>query len=267
MEYIIVAIAVLIGASLTFFSGFGLGTILLPVFSIFFDLPVAIAATAIVHLANNIFKFILVRKDIDRKVLLKFGIPALIFAAIGGWLLTQFSHFETIMTYSLGSHTFQITYMNLVIGCLMIFFAWFDLSPRFKNLSIDSKHLPYGGILSGFFGGLSGHQGAFRSAFLSKSGLTKEEFIGTSNAIALIIDLTRIPIYMGVLVLNSTTNFDLWGALDEGSTLLIIGIIFAFIGTYVGKKLVKKTTIIGVRRLVGLLLFVMGALLISGIIH
>lgn len=261
------AFAVLIGASLTFFSGFGLGTILLPVFSIFFDLPIAIAATAIVHLANNIFKFILVRKDIDRQVLLKFGIPALFSAAIGGWLLTQFSHFETIITYSMGEHTFQITYMNLIIGCLMIFFAWFDLSPRFKELSIESKYLPVGGILSGFFGGVSGHQGAFRSAFLSKSGLSKEGFIGTSNAIALIIDLTRIPIYMGVLMFSSSKRFDLWEALDEGSTLLIIGIIFAFIGTYVGKKLVKKTTIIGVQRLVGVLLFLMGALLISGVIH
>jgi len=37
-------------------SGFGLGTLLLPVFALFFPLPVAIAATALVHLANNFFK-------------------------------------------------------------------------------------------------------------------------------------------------------------------------------------------------------------------
>ncbi|MFT5859879.1 MAG: putative membrane protein YfcA [Flavobacteriaceae bacterium] len=267
MEYAIIAFTVLIAAGLTFFSGFGLGTIMLPVFSIFFDLPVAIGATAIVHLANNIFKFFLVRKDIDKSVYLKFGIPAMLFAAVGGWLLTHFSGFETIKEYSIGEYQFEITYMNVVIGSLMIFFAWFELMPKFKNLTVDSKYLPIGGILSGFFGGLSGHQGAFRSAFLSKSGLNKEQFIGTSNAISLTIDFTRIPIYLGLISIGSGKSFDLFEALSQGKSLLLIGILFAFLGTYIGKKLVGKTTIVGVQRMVGVLLFVMGALLVSGIIH
>jgi acyl-CoA reductase-like NAD-dependent aldehyde dehydrogenase len=40
-------------------------------------------------------------------------------------------------------------------------------------------YLPVGGLLSGFFGGLSGHQGALRSVFLLRAGLTKESFIAT----------------------------------------------------------------------------------------
>lgn len=267
MEYAIVAFAVLIAAGLTFFSGFGLGTIMLPVFSIFFDLPIAIGATAIVHLVNNIFKFFLVRKDIDRSVYLKFGVPAMLFAAVGGWLLTQFNDFETIKAYTIGEHHFEITYMNVIIGSLMIFFAWFELIPKFKNMTLDSKYLPLGGVLSGFFGGLSGHQGAFRSAFLSKSGLNKERFIGTSNAISLSIDFTRIPIYLGLISLGSGKRFDLLEALSQGKYLLLIGILFAFVGTYAGKKLIGKTTIVGVQRIVGVLLFVMGALLVSGIIR
>ncbi|MDP3981751.1 MAG: sulfite exporter TauE/SafE family protein, partial [Chlamydiota bacterium] len=44
-----ICIVALIASGLTLFLGFGLGTILTPVFAIFFPVPVAIGATAIVH--------------------------------------------------------------------------------------------------------------------------------------------------------------------------------------------------------------------------
>lgn len=266
MEYAIVAIAVLIGASLTFFSGFGLGTILLPVFSLFFDLEVAVGATAIVHLSNNVFKFILVRKFVHLQTFLRFGIPAMFLALVGGLLLTQLTGFEAIHHYSMGEKTFEITYLKVIIGSLMIFFAWLDLSPRFNNWKIDRKFLPLGGVLSGFFGGVSGHQGAFRAAFLSKSGLDKKQFVGTSNAISLVIDLARLPVYLGIIALGSSKKMDLAASLSDGKMLLMVGIVFAFIGTVVGKKLIEKTTILGVQRLVGVLLFLMGGLMMAGVL-
>lgn len=266
MEYVLIAFTVLVGAGLTFFSGFGLGTLMLPVFSLFFDLPVAVGATAIVHLANNIFKFALVRKHIHRTTYIKFGLPAMVLAALGGWLLSLFSEFQPVHTYMLGEKEIHITVLNIVIGSLMIFFAWFDLNPKFKDLNVDEKYLPLGGMLSGFFGGISGHQGAFRSAFLSKANLNKEQFIGTSNAVSLTVDLARIPIYLGLISATSGKQQDLARALSDGTWLLVVGIVFAFLGTYFGKKLIDKTTISGVQRLIGVLLFVMGALLIAGIL-
>jgi hypothetical protein len=59
--WVIVAVA-LLGAFLSFYSGFGLGTLLLPAFSLLFPLPVAIASTAVVHMLNNVFKLGLVGK-------------------------------------------------------------------------------------------------------------------------------------------------------------------------------------------------------------
>ena len=54
MEYAIV-IFVAFGASmLTFFSGFGLGSMLTPAFILFFPPEIAVAATAIVHFLNNL---------------------------------------------------------------------------------------------------------------------------------------------------------------------------------------------------------------------
>ena len=46
-SYIIVCGTSLIVAGLTLFSGFGLGTLLMPAFAIFFPVEVAIAATAL----------------------------------------------------------------------------------------------------------------------------------------------------------------------------------------------------------------------------
>lgn len=266
MEFVIVALAVLIGASLTFFSGFGLGTIMLPVFALFFDIEVAVGATAIVHLSNNLFKFLLVQKFIHFQTFLRFGIPAMAAAVLGGLLLAQVTGYEPIYSYSIGDKTFEMTYLNIIVGALMIFFAWFDLSPKYSNLKVDEKHLPLGGLLSGFFGGVSGHQGAFRAAFLSKSGLDKKQFVGTSNAISLVIDLSRIPVYLGLFSIGSSKELNLTASLSDGKMLLIIGIVFAFVGTFVGKQLIEKTTIVGVQRLVGVLLFVMGGLMIAGIL-
>ena len=257
MEYIIISITVLLGAGLTFFSGFRLGTLMLPVFSLFFPLPIAIGATAVVHFANNIFKFGLVYKHIHYTTLLRFGIPALIFALGGSFLLKFIGDIDIVHSYEMNGHLFEMTYLKIVIGTLMLFFAWFDLDPRFANLQVKKEWIPLGGALSGFFGGVSGHQGAFRSAFLTKAGLTKEQFIGTSNAIALIIDLSRIIVYI------ETINF---AALSDEKGILGAGILFAFVGTYFGKELVKKTTLKGIQKVVGVLLFLLGSLFILGIL-
>jgi hypothetical protein len=62
----VIAAASLVAAGLTLFSGFGLGTILMPVFALFFLLEAAIALTASVHFLNNILKFGMLGKDADR---------------------------------------------------------------------------------------------------------------------------------------------------------------------------------------------------------
>ena len=56
MEIIIIGLVAFFAAILTFFSGFGLGTILTPVMMVFFPVDIAVAFTGIVHFSNNIFK-------------------------------------------------------------------------------------------------------------------------------------------------------------------------------------------------------------------
>ena len=83
MEIIIISVVAFLVAILTFFSGFGLGTILTPVFMFFFPVELSIALTGVVHFFNNLFKIVLVGRNANREVLLKFGIPAVLAALVG----------------------------------------------------------------------------------------------------------------------------------------------------------------------------------------
>ncbi len=99
MVYLIICAVALIVSALTLFSGFGLGTLLMPAFAIFFPVEIAIATTAIVHLANNIFKLVLVGKMADFRIVLKFAIPASIMAIAGALLLNYFANIQPICFY------------------------------------------------------------------------------------------------------------------------------------------------------------------------
>jgi len=78
MNFVLIGIVSLIASCLTLFSGFGLGTILLPIFALFLPVSVAVAATAVVHAANNILKVVLLGRFADFRIVLKFGVPAII---------------------------------------------------------------------------------------------------------------------------------------------------------------------------------------------
>ena len=172
MEIVIISLVSLFASLLTFFSGFGLGTILLPAFAIFFPVEVAIALTGIVHLMNNLFKMAIVGKAASIRVVLKFGIPAIIGASIGALILMYFSNTTQWASYFIGTRECIITPVKLLVAAVMFGFAVLELMPFFKKLEFSEDKLYLGGTISGFFGGLSGHQGALRSAFLIKCGLS-----------------------------------------------------------------------------------------------
>jgi uncharacterized membrane protein YfcA len=195
MDYLVICAVAVLASGVTLFSGFGLGTVLMPAFALFFPVPVAIAATAVVHLANNLFKFALVGRGADWPIALKFSLPAAIAAIGGASLLKSFAALPTIASYDLGGRTHEITAIGAVIGSLIVAFALLELSPRFAELKFPPRYLILGGLLSGFFGGLSGNQGALRAAFLIKSGMTKEAFIATSVVSAVIVDTARLTVY------------------------------------------------------------------------
>jgi len=260
--FFIVGITAFLAAGLTMYSGFGLGTLMLPVFALFFPTEVAVVATALVHGANNVFKVSLLGRNADREVVLKFGLPAIAAAILGALALGWVAQSDSSMSVVVNDKTAaEITPVKLVVGLLMIGFALFELLPRFRNLAFDRRYLPLGGILSGFFGGLSGHQGALRSAFLAKAGLTTERFVGSNAVIGFMVDLTRISVYVALFTVAGGEPGDF-----GGWPLVITGAISAFCGIMLGKRFLKKVTMTSVQTLVGVLLFGVGLALVTGVL-
>ena len=120
MEYVIICLVAFFASVLTFFSGFGLGTILLPVFSLFFPIEIAIALAGVVHFFNNIYKLILVGKNANKNVLLYFGIPAVIASFLGAYLLINITNLTPIYEYSIGDRKFMMTPVKLIISVLLM---------------------------------------------------------------------------------------------------------------------------------------------------
>lgn len=257
-----IALSAFLVSGLTLFSGFGLGTLLLPVFALFLPVEVAVGATAVVHGANNVMKVSLLGRNADRELVLRFGIPALLAALVGAGLLGLVSGLSPLFEWSILGRAAVVTPVKLLMGLLMLGFALFELMPRLRDLRFDRKYLLPGGLASGFFGGLSGHQGAFRSAFLVKAGLKTEAFVGTNAVIGLIVDVARLLIYgalaagTGLAVLSGGREL----------TLILVGSGAALLGVVLGKKLVKKVTMTKVQILTGVLLLLIGVALGSGLI-
>lgn len=257
MEIIVISLAAFVVAILTFFSGFGLGTILTPVFMIFFPVELAIALTGVVHFFNNIFKLFLVGRKANKEVLMRFGIPAVIAAIVGSWILLNITDLQPLFSYDAFGKHFEVYPVKFIISILLIIFASIDLIPYFNTLQFGKDKLPIGGALSGFFGGLSGNQGALRSAFLIKAGLSKEAFVATAVVVSTFVDFTRLSIY--------ATRFTKSG-LTDNLTLVICATIAGIAGAYLGNKLLKKVTLRFLQVTIAIMLIIISLALGAGLI-
>jgi uncharacterized membrane protein YfcA len=255
VDILIMCLAALAASLLTLFSGFGLGTLLMPVMALFMPLPTAIAVTAVVHLANNLFKGALLGTHADGRVLLRFGVPALLTSLLGAWLLQRIGQLPPWHEYMLAGRQFAIEPLKVVIGVLILIFVALESHPQMSRWALQPRLLPLGGMVSGFFGGLSGHQGALRSMFLLKSGLDKTAFIATGIVIAVLVDLARLVVY----------GIDLQTASDRWP-LVLAATLAAMLGAIIGTRLLHKVTYRNVQNVVSGLLVIIATGLIGGII-
>ena len=234
MSYAVICSVAFLASLLTFFTGFGLGTLLLPAFAAFFPAHAAVALSAVVHLLNSLFKLGLVGRRANASVALRFGGPAVVAAFAGAGVLVWLSGLEPLFHYELAGREHRVLPVAFVIAVLMVVFAALELWPRARQVSMPAKYLPIGGLLTGFFGGLSGHQGALRSAFLLRTGLEKEAFIATGVVIAAAVDIARLAVYAERFFVSDVA---------ENGELLAAAALAAFAGALAGKRLVKKVTL------------------------
>lgn len=207
--FIIAFITIIIGTV----AGFGTSTVFLPIALFFMDFKTALVLVAVSHIAGNAGAVVFFRHNLDKKLILLFGVPGVILTIFGAYFVTYISQ-----------NTLQV-----FLGVFLLIFSIYSLlKPDFK-VSADPKNTIIGGSLSGLLQGLMGIGGPLRGAFLISYGLKKYRYIATLAVIAVAIDLTRIPIYLANNLLEPQYYYYI-------PPLIIIGVL----GSYTGKKIVNR---------------------------
>lgn len=204
----------LLAAALTVPAGFGLATMTTPLFLIWFEPHQAIAGVAIVHGAHNAMKSRMLRAHIERDALRRFGWALLVGALIGATLQSVIPPDPLL----------------LLVGLALVILPILKISESWTSIRLPEAEDRLGGFGSGFLGGLTGHQGALRAMFLKQRLPDKSEYAATAAVLALVVDITRIPIYLwhDMSVLTSQT----W--------LLCGFIVSALIGAQIGRIWLEK---------------------------
>ena len=121
------------------------------------------------------------------------------------------------------------TFLTWLLAILLIVVGLLQLTGRSSRLQIKPPWSPVAGAASGLFGGLVGNQGGLRTAGLLSLGLAARPFVATSAAIALMVDLVRVPIY---IVSDGATLLAAW-RIGLAAT---IGVV---IGTFAGTPVAR----------------------------
>lgn len=245
--FILPIIVAFFASILTFFSGFWIWTILLPVFVLFFPLDLAIAMTWIVHLSNNLFKYFIIWNNFDKNTVLRLWLTWIVWSILWAYIFLRISNLNIDIDYSIFSYSFSVNMFSFIIWALLIFFSFLEISTKFKNINFWTKSTYLVWFLSWLFWWLSWHQWALRTAVLSKLNLSKEVFIWTWVVIAIMVDFTRIWVYFSNFKLLQDVNY----------LIIFLTILSAFLWSYIWWKLLKKVTIDFVKNIVLALLIVM----------
>ena len=134
----------------------------------------------------------------------------------------------------------------------MLVFSFIEVLLKGKSLRLP---LWVGGAMSGFMGGLSGHQGALRSVFLMKEVKEVNQFVSTGALIGLATDLVRNAVYLNTIQ---------WEEIDL--TLLLLTAMAAILGVLVGTMALSKVNIRAIQVLVSFGMALLGTAMMLGFI-
>ncbi len=231
---ILVALASLFGGAVASIAGFGIGSILTPLLATKLGMKLAVAAVAIPHVTGTAIRFWLLRRSLDRRVLLTFGI-----ASAAGGLAGALLH-----------NWFGGRVLTIILAILLLFSGGMNLFGVTLRFSHGVAYVA--GALSGLLGGLVGNQGGIRAGAMTGFDVPKEAFVATSTAVGLIVDGARLPVY-------------LW---TEGRELFDVRMIIAIAtagviaGTLFGRVMLGRLDERLFRRVVALLIIALGVWLL-----
>jgi len=234
-----VLVAALLAGGIAAISGFGIGSLLTPLFAVHLGTKLAVAVVSVPHVVGTAVRFTKVWRHIDRSVLLQFGILSAIGGLIGALLNSRANS----------------PALTIVFGFLLLSAGVSSLTGLFERLHLGRIASWVAGLLSGLFGGLVGNQGGIRSAALLAFDIPKEKFVATATAIALIVDGVRMPFYF---VTQHRQMLDSW-------LVMLVAIVGVVAGTIWGVPLLHRIPEPIFRRGVAILVIILGVyMLVQG---
>jgi len=221
-------------------AGFGIGSLLTPLLVTQVPTRVAVAAVAIPHVVGTAARFWLLRGQIDRRLLVTFGLTSAAGGLTGALLQAR--------TSSAG--------LTIVFGALLLFVATSELTGLSTRMRLRGPAAWIAGALSGLLGGLVGNQGGIRSAAMLGVDVPRQAFVGTATAVALIVDGARLPVYLAT---TGRELFEMWPAIAAATVGVVCGTLF-------GHRILIRIPEEQFRPIVAMLLAILGAaMLIVGL--
>jgi uncharacterized membrane protein YfcA len=211
---ILIVVAATVAGAIASLSGFGIGSILTPLLAVLLGTKLAVAVVSVPHFLGTALRFALLREHLDRRVLLTFG-----FASAAGGL-----------TGALLQVWLRSAVLGYVLGALLVAAGIMGVTGLADRMRFGRTAGWIAGALSGVFGGLVGNQGGIRSAALLGFDIRKESFVATATAIALLVDLFRMPVY-------AATQYQAIVSVWPWMLLASIGVA---VGTLAGKPLLQQ---------------------------
>jgi hypothetical protein len=230
-QALIGAVGIIAGA-IASLSGFGIGSILTPMLTLFVDTKLAVALVSVPHFTGTALRFSLIREHLDRRVLALFGVAS----AVGG-LLGALLHVWL-----------RSAILGYVLAALLVFAGITGATGMAAKMRFGRTTGWLAGAISGLFGGLVGNQGGIRSAALLGFDVPKESFVATATAIALLVDLFRMPVYVA---LQYRSIFSAWPT-------MLVATVGVVIGTLIGKPMLQRIPEKTYRLVVSLIILALG---------
>ena len=228
----LVALVAFIAAGIAAVTGFGVGSLLTPTLAIETGTKLAVAAISIPHLVATAQRFWMLRAHVDRRVLLRFGIASAIGGLVGALVHARVSSRA----------------LAVIFGIVVILAGLSELSGWMRRVQWGRRSAWVAGALSGGLGGMVGNQGGIRTAALLGFDVPKHSFVATATAIALFVDGARMPVYLAT---QSHEILAIW-------PLVATATVAAMIGTAVGTRILGRVPEQAFRRIVAVLLIILG---------
>jgi uncharacterized membrane protein YfcA len=240
LAMLLVVVVALFAGAIASVAGFGVGSLLTPLLGLLIDMKAAVAIVSIPHIIGTALRLYRLRRHVDRRVLWSFGLTSAAGGLAGAFLGTFL----------------RTPALTLVLGCLLLFAGVTGLTGMADRMRFGGRWAWLAGAASGVFGGLVGNQGGIRSAALLGFDLSKQAFVATATAVALMVDGARVPIYLATQASDIANAWPFVAAATIGTVA----------GTLLGERLLKRVPEAAFRKIVAAIISLLGiALLISSL--